>query len=340
MSFVNFLLLRALFFWAIRRNKLHLFVVSSSLGVVFFIVLATYAFQSQGKSFLIEYVLTFIGGDSVALRWDVYGTLFKFQFFENETTNGFHDVNLSLRNTIVGAFILFFVIFNVLKQKMNFYLYSLMIFLTSFLTISSLSRSNIIIWFLIIVIVNIGFYSHKPIKIRLTLWKMVYFNIAIVLFSFFIIVSVDYLVPAFDMLASRLLALANDDRTSLVQNSIEKLETTVFIGQGLGSNITAPNGRIIENHNLFLGSWYEMGLLGLLTSVGLYFSIVFTAFTLYLKLIKLNNHEFGFKPFWIMALPILPLFRAMVSGDNGSFTMIDWTALALFFAFYSVIKKI
>ena len=36
------------------------------------------------------------------------------------------------------------------------------------------------------------------------------------------------------------------------------------------------------------------------------------------------------EPEWVAVLPILPLFRAQVSG-GGAFTLIEWSCLAFFF---------
>jgi hypothetical protein len=84
-------------------------------------------------------------------------------------------------------------------------------------------------------------------------------------------------------------------------------------------------------HNLFLSAWAYVGLIGFLAVVAFY--VVVSLSWLRATVMVLTPRRWGidWRPGWVIALMILPLFRVWISGGGGHPAYAEWVALGTFF---------
>jgi len=142
--FSLFLLFGALIIMMAKsRNFCAHIAISNTIGILIFIAVATLSFKAMGRSFILDMVNFFLKGDSNALRYALFRTLFN-------SSQGSADAEQStnLLNTLIGSFI--FINFTALyawHNTKNKLLNALNIFclaFTFFIIIASVSRSNIL----------------------------------------------------------------------------------------------------------------------------------------------------------------------------------------------------
>ncbi len=107
-------------------------------------------------------------------------------------------------------------------------------------------------------------------------------------------------------------------------------------GQGLGTEI--GDGR--KGHNLLLAAWFRAGMAGgvlaLLFYAGLVYRWLAATFLKYRGAISSPY----FNSFWLPTLMVGPIFRRMISGDDGRCSMVEWAAIAFFIAAIALSKEV
>jgi O-antigen ligase len=117
----------------------------------------------------------------------------------------------------------------------------------------------------------------------------------------------------------------------MFEQAVLLIEEQPVRGAGLGTEVHISSGKEHRVHNVFLSSWLEMGILGLLTSLAYYLALL-TAWGTFIARIVLSPSRWRLRaqPEWVAVLPVLPMMRVLLSG-SGAFTLVEWFCLALFF---------
>lgn len=303
------------------------------ISVVTFLIICVYVFQQLERSFFLEYGLALINGDIKELMFGFYKPIFNYSFGSGAIDPD-SDQGTSLRNTLVGSFILFVAILaSELKNRKGSALVvsRITISILILLIIASVSRSNYLTLIMISIVVFIaGFKFKRTIKINyLPLLPLVFIGLIAS-----IILALPYIIPVINILIERTKEIAESGRIDMYNSTITLINKNYLIGYGTGARLGAFHD--LQVHNLFLGAWYQAGILGLISAVAYYLALViFFLNTIFRYLLgQIHDH----RKLWLIAIIILPLFRALVSGNSGNFTMIEWTCLAVFFTVNSKLK--
>ncbi|MCA9791318.1 MAG: hypothetical protein KC910_05965 [Candidatus Eremiobacteraeota bacterium] len=110
-----------------------------------------------------------------------------------------------------------------------------------------------------------------------------------------------------------------------------------FFGYGIGRR--ASDGYAV--HNIFLGSWFETGVLGLALTLFYYTTLVYYFCCCLLDLIK---GRLAMPPrvanfFWLPAILTVPLVRTLIMGAWGRFQNPDMIAVAFFIVLYEDARR-
>lgn len=291
--------------------------ISNTACVLFFLIVVTIIFRTFGRNFLLEIFQAFIKGDSQTIRYDLFLKLFN-------STGGDEEFRTSLRNTLVGVFIYihFTSIYSFLncKEALLKTLNIVNILFAAFIILASTSRSNMVV--LILGYLIAGNYYIITGKIK---FKPIYF-VGICSLLFFTLIFFDKVQSSFggsaEMVGGRLEQLQGDARWDLNAEAGRLFLENFFTG--LGSGVTLSNG--LRVHNFILGSACQAGILGLALSLIFYFAIIYSLFT------SVQVFSSGKGLFWITSIVMLPLLRAMTSGNSGTLSIIEWFCLAFFLA--------
>jgi hypothetical protein len=114
--------------------------------------------------------------------------------------------------------------------------------------------------------------------------------------------------------------------------ALRGVEEDILLGHGLGAEIESFGHRV---HNLFLAAWYEGGIALFFSSVAMYIALLRTVVVVHQRSIVLRRFGRGLfllAPGGVLALSILPLFRPLISGEAGAFTLVEWFCVAVLLA--------
>ncbi|MBT7782996.1 MAG: O-antigen ligase family protein [Anaerolineae bacterium] len=314
--------------------------LASTIGVLVFVAYFIFVFHRLGRNLYSEYYRAIISMDINALMRSFYPTIFNFSLTGNPVETVFLT---SLRNTVMGTFIIYMILLsiwkNTLKNNTNKILVFAIIVLCVVLVLTSVSRSNIIVLGVSLFLPFFIRAIHKK-KYRKKKIQNFFAILAIAvttLFVFFIsdISQWDLFLSLANVLYERLSAITTDPRLLMYKETFAQISNHILLGSGIGVQLQSGefgSGRI---HNVFLSSWIETGLVGMVLSLAWYLSIIIV---LLKTIISHKSWQSNISRDWVTALPILPLLRALVSGGGG-FTLIEWLALALFFGISNGIKQ-
>lgn len=304
--------------------------ISNTICILFFICIATIAFKAQGHSFLGDLINFFLKGDSNALRFALFKTL-----FNSSQTSSDSDLSTNLLNTLIGSFI--FVHFTSLyayknvKSKFLKALNVLCIIFSAFMVIASVSRSNILVM-IAGYIIYWGFdifYNKNQRRVIQVISTLVIIGLFVLLFWTKI---EDIFSGASTMIISRFSNLDENNRWALNAQCVTSFTENMhnfLIGKGSGAIVLYGT----TAHNFILGSAYQAGIFGLVLSILFYFGLIYSLFR---DNVMLAKHPHAFIIGSLMAAPLL---RTMESGGAGSLTMQEWFCLAFFLGFILQKKK-
>lgn len=326
--FITFILFSGVIHIILESKKQHVFVKGALLGTAVFFVYGYIVFDQIGRSFFLEYIGSFLAGDSSAIMFNFYKTLF------NNTSDGANaeTVATNLRNTMMGCFILFLLfclIFRVNGIILN-WLKRLLIVVCAFMVVSSVSRSNMLILTLIICYGILIKFLKSGVPVKYSAFQILIVFLTLSVLSIYSMDIINILAPAAEMISSRIGQLSEDARLEAFSVVSNNLNENWLLGNGFDAPLSLFK-KEVDNHNLILGAWYQYGLLGLFFSLGLYFVLSLdhaVHLTNYFRSDSYWKLNCSFP--WTMTLIISPVFRTMVAGDHGNLTMIDW----VFFSFY------
>ncbi len=315
--FIYFILFLAhlSYFIEISDFKKH-FVLAGLATILVFFGVSYLSFSSMGRNFLFELYSGLVAGDGLKIRYDIFVSLFN---SGTERT----ELRSSLRNTLIGAFILIH-----FTSIMGFFCRSKVLtavgifnFLVSlFLIIASVSRSNLLA---MVIGYILAFSLSRPKFSALKSYHISSFSLLLILVLPFSLELVERASNALGLIFSRLSELQYDARWEINKESIHGFATNIFIGNGPGATLSDGH----QLHNLILGSAYQGGVLGLVFSVVFYLSIL----RLISRVKDLAKVEMVYS--FIFGLLALVSLRAMIAGNAGSFTLIEWYCLSIIITF-------
>ena len=205
--------------------------------------------------------------------------------------------------------------------------------LCGFFTIASVSRSNILVFAIagvVVVMTSILYQSSQSTSKRQSRWFLSLAGFAVLLASGNLLVG--FVQGLATIGVERFGNFANEPRWIMYGEALRGIEQSILLGHGLGAEIESFGHRV---HNLFLAAWYEGGLVLFLSSVAMYVALMRTVFVVHQKSIMLRRFGSGLlllAPGGILALSILPLFRPLISGEAGAFTLVEWFCVAVLLA--------
>lgn len=301
----------------------------SAAAVATFVAVATWTFLQVGRWLPAEYLAALAEGNISKLQFGFYLDLF------NYTPDGFRDRGAEdwsgapLRNTLIGSFVVGFVLLQIGKRQVTqahpgiatavYWSASLLIAL---LVVGSLSRSNIIAFGLILLLASIPLLRNFRFSLNSAL------AVGLVALSATLVLLVHPDFQLWGVVAQRIQEINADPRLGMFQTALSLIDERPLLGYGVGAALPGIS-KVQAIHNLFLASWYQAGLLGLVASISLYCVVLVTWLGALRRVLKLP-HADATRLAWICGLPVLPLVRSLVSGEHGNFTLMEWTALALF----------
>ena len=344
--FLSFLVIVQLILLLPDYKRAYFFSIAIPIGIFLFCGIVSYIYIDLGRNILTDYAASILAGDEKAVQYGFYPTIFNYSFTGVARRETDEYISNSLRNTMVGGFILYYIVLKMYKNFsipgfFNNYFFIIVkkisIFLSFLLVILSLSRSNmIILFFAIMFSYLLSVLKPRVIKITKTQFRkymMVTALIALLIPTVTFLIK-DYLLNSYKMIESRFEDLGHDSRIGMYENALKEIGNNIIIGKGLGVEIEGSEGKASGRvHNFFLSSWVEAGIFGFIGSLLTYFSIVLIWFFYTFNiLIEKRTWELNTSFEWTMTLPIIPLFRCLVSGGGGALTSIEWFCLSLFFA--------
>jgi O-antigen ligase len=134
----------------------------------------------------------------------------------------------------------------------------------------------------------------------------------------------------FNIIYSRTSTLQTDNRWGMYSDAMDKISERPIEGYGVATTVLAENFNL-QIHNFILAAWFETGIVGMLLSIAVYAVLGF-AWLRCMFSTKYTAEPGGPSLIWLCALPVLPLVRLMVAGEGGGVSVVEWLALAIFFA--------
>jgi O-antigen ligase len=312
--------------------------LSALLGVTLFALYMLFVFGSLGRNLVVEYTQAILKADTAGLMFDFYPVIFNASMAGGEDRATYLT---SLRNTVMGGILVYLALIAIWKHKLKSPAARMVattgIALCAFLVVTSVSRSNIIVLAMIIVLsfaIRAGYWR---LKRRRTLWRRSAIPVLIGATGLVFVALLGTVLPRFPLgqlssaalsiFEERVQAVAQDPRIVQFGGALTAINDRVLFGYGIGEVVSTGNGKWLRVHNFFLASWLETGLAGALLALAWYMALVYY---LIREIANSRSWNSEIPKEWAIALLVLPLFRVLVSG-SASFTLIEWLALALFF---------
>jgi|GEM_PF-2183923 len=326
-----------------RGGFIQLSGVSALIGLLIFVVYMIYVFAHLGYNIFFEYYRVITSKDSASLLHWFYPKLFNFSLSALQDKETYLT---ALRNTVMGGIIidiiLLFMWFKILNNRVLKIVVISFIILGILLVLVSVSRSNTIILGLCLilpVLIRKRFLAKNFIRNKKILFAIpvLLIGIIIIYLLFFSNGSspVMFVSSLAGILSTRINAIAQDARWLMYKSALTQIYNNAILGYGIGEPLLIAKNATTRVHNVFLASWFETGVFGMLLSFSWYSIIVMYL----LKMIKSARFWTGQFPIeWVVTLPIISLLRVLESGA-ASFSLIEWLALALFFGIIKGLKK-
>ncbi len=311
---------------------------SALIGLAGFLLVAQLTFMSLGRNFLAEYVQAGLSANVPALQFTFYPALFNYSDGTVVTRGDDDFVSTSLRNSLVGSFILYGVLLgayasvraSLFNRAVRWGLWSMIALLVAL----SVSRSNWIAGLLIMGVVGMATLLPVLRRRRVSLAGVLAATTALALLIVAVVLSLESWAALLDAASERLSTLSEDGRLSMYADALRAISSQgAVFGHGVGATIDASGGVPVRVHNFFLALWYEIGLHGLLAGILFYLSIVIVWVRAFWGHVTGSRRwADGVSGAWVLALPVLPLFRSLISGGGGGFSPVEWCCLAFCFA--------
>lgn len=294
-----------------RREALAVAFWGSASASFLFFAVAFITLQSRGINLFSVIGRAFVAGDTAALQFVIFRNLF------NESGAVADDAfGAALRHTSLGFIFISFIVSLACWDRGR--VAKAGAILSLLIILISVSRSQ---WFAAFLAVLPLMLRTMAVRPGLSLYAA---GVAIIAAGW-LVLTVD-LSGAGAILEQRFGSLEEDGRIGMYASAFNYINARPFFGYGVGYQIHFGAGQAFEVHNIFLGAWVQIGLLGLLLA------IAFTAALIWLYAVSIALSFWSAERTCLTGLAVLPLFRSQLSGGGGNYTLPEWICIALFLA--------
>lgn len=320
-------------------KKAVVYIVPAS--ILLFLIAVYLVFYLQGQDLFSLLKNALINAQTSQLQIGIYNRLFNY-FSEPTLQNSETFTNSAYRHSLLGAFILNLALLNMMKKKITGYFFKTIYWLSVFLIVSiilmSMSRRLILT---LLFCLSLGwllqFISLKQIKIQK---HLAFFCIFAIGAAFFILISFDAMTGLSEMLNQRFEEIGDDSRIIMYREAIDLIEKKIWTGHGLALKVHVTGNKELYVHNLFLYAWLSGGIAGLFLSILFYSLLLWSMVKTIMRALTLPGWwKLELPLAWVVVLPILPLLSALVAA-SGRFAMMEWSALAVYFALLAKNKNL
>ena len=310
--------------------------VGCAIGTTLFLGSATYVFAQQGRNLAVEYFAAMQSGDVNDLFRGFYPQLFNYAKSgqANASPDDAEYVATHLRHTIMGAFILSFILLRAVGPAIatgrhaNWTRWGSLLLqaFALFVVITSVSRSSIIAMGAVVFGgVALSGWRLKRWRVRPEFLVAVLLVVAVVGY-----VSITYLGGMSTVLQDRFSNLDENPRIPMYEHAIREIAERPIWGHGFATRL--DHNKSLRVHNFLIAAWYEGGVIAFLLACLFLGVLLLVWFSRCRYAVHSEKWRLGLAPAWILMLPVWPLLRSMVAGDGGLFAFVDWIFLAFFVA--------
>lgn len=346
--FVSALLIAAILHSKYRDFALSAVYLGFAGGLAVFTAVFVYLSSVVGSGIMSLIVRALIEGNSGALQFEVFPLLFNFVDGGLIAKDDADFQGTALRNTLVGVFIVTSILFwcRIPSMRTNFLIGFpqagvLITGLCAFFIIASVSRSNVLVFGMaacVVVLAKLAAGNTTGRRSRLENWTTVLAGIGILLVSGNLLVG--FVEGLATIGAQRFGNLSQEPRLIMYADALAGINQHLVTGLGLGAEVERFGHRV---HNVFLAAWFEGGVILFFASLAMYFSLARSIWKCGLASHNLDasaRQGLLLGVGGILALAILPLFRPLVSGDAGAFTLVEWFCIAVVLAETANIREV
>lgn len=294
-----------------RRDALAAAFWGSVSAAFLFFAVAFFTLQSRGINLFSVIGRALATGDTGALQFVIFRNLFNESGAVSDEAFG-----TALRHTSLGFIFIAFIV-SLANWNRNRTAKAAAI-LSVLIILISVSRSQ---WLA-------AFLALSPLILRSAMARpglSLYAAGAVLIAAGWLTLSVD-LSGVETILEQRFGSLEEDGRVGMYDAAFGYIDARPLLGYGAGYEINFGGVHTLQVHNIFLGAWVQIGLLGL------FCSIAFTAALVWLYAISLSKAFWSAEWTCLTGLAVLPLFRSQLSGSGGNYTLPEWICIALFLA--------
>lgn len=290
-------------------------------GLLLFLILTEYLARQSGKS-LIPAVTEFLSsGNFQALIFKFFRPVFNAL---NEGTDA--AFGASMTNSVAGSLFVLSVCFRIgYRGRGADLLGSIVVFGALFLAVLLNARSVVLA---ALVGIPLAFSVRLMLRKSVPYTEMLYWSVGIVAFATLAFVAA---VRGASMIRSIVRAFEFADnsaasRLSQYNWAFELIEESPILGHGY---VVTDTGYTI--HNLFLGAWVHVGIVGFILVVLFYVALLWSWLgAIHMATSRTNFWRLEARFEWVAVLPVLPLLRVWISGGGGHIAFAEWIGLAVF----------
>lgn len=311
---------------------------SSVISFVLYWIFVFVVFAKNGQFVFLELASALANGDRFFLEFGFYDTIFSLDLGNSQT----EEQKITRRNGLMGAIItLLILLFYSYESKRgsNFikWVHWSIVSLIVLTVLISMTRGNTIMLLSYLFIVGVllqmnrgriylsrkTFYICLASMMALGSWSIYFYSTQSASDS-----QRKSQDEAYAAVVERYSDLTDDSRIRIGLAAWREIKQDPFKIRGVNEPIRSID---IQNHNLFLGSWYDAGIFGLFSSLGWYFLFLFSWL---FSIRKYVLHRIMWMQRchveYILAIPVIPLFRVMINGSSGSLRMAEIICLCLY----------
>ncbi len=313
-------------------KKIVMYTVPAS--ILLFLAAVYLVFFLQGDNLFLIIKNALVNAKTAQLQIGIYNRLFN--SFSGPALQNSETIftNSAYRHWLLGAFIIQLTLLQMvkttLKSRFFKYIYRPCVLLITAIIFTSMSRRLILtLMFCLALGWTVRLLQLKQIKIGKHLAFFCIFAMATAVFS---LLAYDAMTGLTEMLNQRFKDIGDDSRLLMYREALDSIEQNLWIGRGLAFKVAILGNKEFYVHNLFLYAWLSSGIVGLFFSVTFYILLLWSmAKTIMHSLSQPGWWRLDLSPAWVIVLPILPLLSALVAA-SGRFAMMEWSALAVYFA--------
>ena len=302
------------------------------LSIILFIGFGAYVIKTQAPNLGPGVGMAVASGDPSRIMWVIVN--FKPGIDYRNPASSF--ITTSVKNQMSAALTLMLVLFfafGACRISKKHLLPSLVVLtLCPVLSLSLLSRSN---FFALVVGVAVAFLLYLVHPESTPRGKLIAF---LTVLGITLTASVPLFITGkgqtvLRAVTDRYASSSDDIRGPHYRAVMTRIRSSSIWGYGIGTSTEGFYGagsKLKAVHNFFLGSWLELGLVGLFLSACFYLSLCLHWLRTALSVLLTTLDTYKLNTLWIPSLLVSPLIRLHLMGGDGRPQPVDAVALAFF----------